>query len=81
MRSMGQETRESSVSGPDSASVAPFRVRLPGFVINEEIGLGDAVKRFTRAFGITPCMSCEKRASTLNSRVVLSALPRRRGGA
>ena len=33
----------------DSAQVShtPHRVRLPGFVSDEEIGLGDAIKRVT----------------------------------
>ena len=48
------------------------RVRLPGFLIEEEIGLGDAIKRVTYAMGIKPCSGCEKRASALNRRVVLS---------
>ncbi len=44
----------------------PRRVRLPGFLIEEEIGLGDAIKRATYAVGIKPCSGCEKRAATLN---------------
>jgi hypothetical protein len=42
------------------------RVRLPGFLIEEEIGFGDAIKRVTYAMGITPCAGCEKRAVALN---------------
>lgn len=42
------------------------RVRLPGFLIEEEIGLGDAVKRATYAIGIKPCSGCENRAVALN---------------
>ena len=44
----------------------PHRVRLPGFLIEEEIGLGDAIKRATYAMGLKPCDGCEKRAATLN---------------
>jgi hypothetical protein len=44
----------------------PHRVRLPGFLINEEIGLGDAIKRVTYAMGIKPCGGCKKRAAALN---------------
>ena len=44
----------------------PHRVRLPGFLIEEEIGLGDAIKRATYAVGIKPCGGCEKRAAALN---------------
>ena len=40
----------------------PHRVRLPGFLIEEEIGLGDAIKRVTYSMGIKPCGGCEKRA-------------------
>ena len=44
----------------------PHRVRLPGFLIDDEIGLGDAIKRVTYAMGIKPCGGCEKRAAALN---------------
>lgn len=44
----------------------PHRVRLPGFLIDEEIGLGDAIKRMTYAMGIKPCGGCDKRATALN---------------
>ena len=44
----------------------PYRARLPGFLIEQEIGLGDAVKRVTYAIGIKPCGGCEKRAAALN---------------
>jgi hypothetical protein len=44
----------------------PHRVRLPGFIKDEEIGLGDAIKRVTYAMGIKPCAGCEKRAAALN---------------
>jgi hypothetical protein len=42
------------------------RVRLPGFLIAEEIGLGDAIKKVTYGFGISPCGGCVKRAAALN---------------
>ena len=42
------------------------RVRLPGFLIENETGLGDAIKRVTYAMGIKPCGGCEKRAAALN---------------
>jgi len=47
-----------------------FRVRLPGFVSDDEIGLGDVVKRATTSLGIRPCGGCQKRADALNRRVV-----------
>jgi hypothetical protein len=42
------------------------RIRLPGFLIEEEIGLGDLIKKTTYATGIKPCGGCEKRAAALN---------------
>ena len=56
----------------------PRRVRIPGFVPDEEIGLGDAVKRVTYTMGIRrPCGGCERRAAALNRRMVLSKGPGR----
>ena len=49
------------------------RVRLPGFVLNEEeIGLGDAVRGLTYALGVKPCGGCEKRAAALNRWITFS---------
>jgi hypothetical protein len=44
----------------------PYRVRLPGFVSDEDIGLGDVVTKTTSLFGIKPCGGCEQRAAALN---------------
>jgi hypothetical protein len=51
---------------------APLRVRLPGFISDEEVGLGDAMKRVTYAMGIKPCAGCEKRAAALNRWIIFS---------
>ena len=51
---------------PNQEEPPAHRVRLPGFLIEEEIGLGDLVKKTTYAMGIQPCSGCEKRAATLN---------------
>lgn len=50
----------------------PYRVRLPGFIMKEETGLGDAIKRLTYAAGIKPCGGCERRAAALNRWMVFS---------
>ena len=42
------------------------RVRLPGFISDQEVGLGDVIKRATYAIGLKPCGGCERRAATLN---------------
>ena len=57
---------ETSQDQTKKAERQPHRVRLPGFLIEEEIGLGDAIKRVTYAMGIKPCGGCEKRAAALN---------------
>jgi len=56
----------------EKAPHAAHRVRLPGFILEEEIGLGDVVKRATYAMGIKPCNSCEKRAAALNRWMMFS---------
>jgi hypothetical protein len=50
----------------------PSRVALPRFVSDEEIGLGDVVKRATSYLGIKPCSGCDRRARALNHRVVFT---------
>lgn len=50
----------------------PFRVRLPGFVTDGEIGLGDVMGKAASYAGIRPCGGCSHRATTLNSWVVFS---------
>jgi len=55
-----------------AAKTGPYRVRLPGFVRDEEIGLGDAVKRATYAMGVRPCGGCEGRAAALNRWMVFT---------
>ena len=54
----------------DRKEVPIYRVRLPGFIIDEEIGLGDALKRATSYVGIRPCGGCRQRAALLNRWVV-----------
>ena len=70
MKEEGEE-QTTAASGGEAPHPA-HRVRLPGFVIEEEIGLGDMVKRATYAMGIKPCGGCEKRAAVLNHWIVFS---------
>ena len=44
----------------------PYRIALPGFITDEEMGLGDLFKRVTYAVGVRPCGGCESRAAVLN---------------
>jgi hypothetical protein len=52
----------------------PHRVRLPGFLFEneEEIGLGDVIKKVASGVGIKPCTGCERRAQALNRWMRLS---------
>lgn len=50
----------------------PRPVRLPGFLVEEDVGLGDALKKATTRIGIRPCGGCARRAAALNRRVVLT---------
>jgi hypothetical protein len=61
--------RKQQSAGPQDQEAQPagHRVRVPGFLIEDEIALGDAVKKVTYAMGIKkPCSGCESRATTLN---------------
>jgi hypothetical protein len=49
------------------------RVRLPGFIMEEEIGLGDMIKHATSFFGIKPCGGCGRRATALNRWMVFTS--------
>jgi len=55
----------------------PYRVRLPGFINDKDLGLGDVIKRATYAIGIKPCGGCARRAVALNRWVVFTG-PRSR---
>ena len=50
----------------------PHRVRLPGFITDEQIGLGDALRRATSYVGIRPCGGCKRRAAALNRWMVFT---------
>ena len=50
----------------------PYRVRLPGFISEQDLGLGDVIKRATSAAGIKPCGGCRRRAAALNRWVVFT---------
>ena len=62
----GNDVKKESTAKSETAERQPHRVRLPGFLIDEEVGLGDVVKRVTYAMGLKPCGGCEKRAAALN---------------
>jgi hypothetical protein len=62
-------------TAPDEAGGSerqPYRVRLPGFVNDDAIGLGDVITKSTSALGIRPCGGCGRRAATLNRWLIFS---------
>jgi hypothetical protein len=56
----------------DESKHTPHRVRLPGFITDEEIGLGDVIKRSTSYFGMQPCGGCDRRAALFNRWLVFT---------
>lgn len=56
----------------EAALRRPFRVRLPGFIGDKEIGLGDIVSRITYAVGLAPCGGCRERRERLNRRMTFT---------
>jgi hypothetical protein len=71
------EQAEQRDAAPANIKPAPQRVRLPGFIVHEEIGLGDVIKHATRSVGIKPCGGCEERARRLNRLLIFTP---RKGG-
>jgi hypothetical protein len=71
VRSMNHE-EEARSGQPETAQNPPSRVRLPGFITDEDVGLGDVIKRITYAVGLKPCGGCERRAAALNRWVTFS---------
>jgi hypothetical protein len=57
---------------PERGRRNPHKVRLPGFIDDREIGLGEVVRRATSSLGIRPCGGCTERASRLNDWMVFS---------
>ena len=75
MRHVKQKQKETTTLGTnvsDKAEDTHYRVRLPGFISDEEIGLGDLIKKATAAIGIKPCGGCTRRAAVLNRWMVFS---------
>jgi hypothetical protein len=50
----------------DADYQARHRLRLPGFLVREPVGLGQVVKRVTTAAGVRPCSGCQRRADRLD---------------
>lgn len=66
---MSEET-DPTITNPGNKK--PHKVRLPGFIVDDEIGLGEALKKVTTSFGLKPCGGCAQRAATLDRWLVFS---------
>lgn len=51
----------------------PYRARLPGFIAEEDLGLGDVIKHVTYRIGIATCGGCRQRAAALNRWLVFTS--------
>ena len=58
------------------AEPPPRAFRLPGFINDDDVSLGDAVARATSYIGIKPCGGCSRRAAALNRWFVFSGRPK-----
>ena len=76
---MPNERKPSTGHGQEQAR-PPRRVRLPGFIVKHDIGLGDAIKRATAAVGIKPCGGCQQRAAALNRQLAFTSRGRYQSG-
>jgi len=56
----------------DEGEPRPYQVRLPGFVSEKAVGLGDVITYATSVIGIKGCGGCAKRAAALNRRLTFS---------
>jgi len=65
-----------SNDSPHYSEHLPYRVRLPRFITDEEVGLGDVIKRATSYMGVKSCGGCERRASALNRLMVFTGRAR-----
>ncbi|RFU18794.1 hypothetical protein D0Z06_24820 [Geodermatophilus marinus] len=63
------QSRQSSHRSNEQSITPRWKVRLPGFIPDQEIGMGDVITRATSRVGIAPCSGCARRAARLNRMV------------
>jgi hypothetical protein len=67
------ESNENKHSSEENREHEVYRVRLPGFLVEEDVGLGDIIKRATSAVGLEPCDGCAQRAAMLNRWLIFTS--------
>jgi len=69
---MEEQNKQSS----EEPKVPRHEIHLPGFLVQEKVGLGAAIKRVTYRLGVKrPCRGCDQRAAALDRWMVFT--PRR----
>ena len=64
---MKEKKSEPTKAESPESQTAKHNIRLPGFLVKEEMGLGQFIKRVTYAMGIKACQGCERRAAKLDN--------------
>ena len=64
---------------PDRGERPRHRARLPGFITEQEIGLGDVITRAASYVGMRPCGGCARRAAALNRWMVFNGRRQKSG--
>jgi hypothetical protein len=68
----GAAMQSENPTAKEETQSKPYQVRLPGFVGDEAVGLGDVVQRVTYTMGIKPCGGCERRTAAMNRWMVFT---------
>lgn len=69
---MDNEHSEANLGDRRPRTRTPRTLRLPGFLPDEPVGLGDVLERATASLGIRHCGGCARRAQVLNDWLKLS---------
>jgi hypothetical protein len=64
--------QEEEIQTPKPPEPKPLSFSVPGWLLKENTGLGEALKKLTRRVGIEPCHGCNERAAALDRRVVFT---------
>jgi hypothetical protein len=67
----------SEILRADEERGSKHSIRLPRFLVDEPVGLGQVVKRITKLIGVQPCGACEDRAARLDQWLSISPTKQR----
>jgi len=72
MTTTGERKGRERTETTNASDRPAHEVRLPGFVTDEQVGLGEAIGRLTSYIGVRPCGGCKRRAAALNRWMVFN---------